>query len=340
MFEPISFEHGGRLRRAALQYDIPHTNWLDLSTGINPNGWSVPEVPAEVWLRLPEQDDGLIAVATQYYQTDHFLPVAGSQAAIQCLPTLRNHSRVAITHPGYKEHLHAWQHAGHDVTLVSETQINQALGQTDVLVLINPNNPTGHLFSVEQLLEWQQYLAKRDGWLVVDEAFIDITPEYSLTRYSPREGLIVLRSLGKFFGLAGVRLGFVFTSAKWLHTLHERLGPWAVNHPARWLASHALMDRQWHDKARHNLIVQGKRLAKLLANAGLTISGGCGLFQWVCTPLAKTYYDLLAQQGILIRYFEQPLSLRFGLPKQEKDWLRLEKALSGLPLAKGLVCDN
>ena len=322
--------HGGRLREAAMRYDIPLADWLDLSTGINPNGWPVPEVPPSCWSRLPEDDDGLERAARNYYDAEHVLPVAGSQAAIQALPRLPSHSRVSVLALGYAEHACAWQRAGHTVTPVSAGQVDEAVAQADVLLLIHPNNPTGACFPVEQLLDWHARLAARGGWLVVDEAFMDVTPEHSLCRHIAREGLIVLRSLGKFFGLAGARVGFVCAQASLLAHLHGVLGPWSVSAPARWVATSALTDRAWQDAARKRLGTDGARLQALLAQHGLSPDGGCALFQWVRTPGAQDLHEALARQGILTRLFIESSSLRFGLPGDEIAWARLDAALSGV----------
>lgn len=329
---PALLHHGGRLRAAAARYGIALDQWLDLSTGINPHGWPVPQVPAACWARLPEDDDGLERAAQIYYEAEHVLPVAGSQAAIQALPRLRPRSRVAVLDPGYAEHACAWRHAGHAVMPTSVEALDQAAAQADVLVLIHPNNPTGARFPVEQLLDWHARLAARGGWLVVDEAFMDVTPEHSLCRHASRESLIVLRSLGKFFGLAGARVGFVCAHPALLAQLHGVLGPWSVNAPARWVASTALAERAWQDAARQRLGTDGERLQALLAQHGLSPAGGCALFQWVCAPDAQDLHEALARQGILTRLFIESSSLRFGLPGNEADWMRLEAALSGLTI--------
>ncbi|MDH0098608.1 aminotransferase class I/II-fold pyridoxal phosphate-dependent enzyme, partial [Pseudomonas sp. GD04158] len=205
-------EHGGRLRAAAQRYGIPLEDWLDLSTGIAPYGWDLPPVPAQAWARLPEINDGLEAAARDYYGAASLLPVAGSQAAIQALPRLRTHSNVGILAPTYAEHAAAWRREGHRITKLSEGSVHRALPQLDVLLVVNPNNPTGRLIEPARLLDWHDELAERGGWLVVDEAFIDCTPQHSLAAYSDMPGLIVLRSFGKFFGLAGLRLGFVLAA--------------------------------------------------------------------------------------------------------------------------------
>lgn len=320
--------HGGRLRQASARYGILLADWLDLSTGINPNGWPVPTIPQSVWSRLPEEEDGLKQAAADYYGTDRLLPVAGSQAAIQALPRLRAPSRVAVLVPGYAEHAAAWERAGHIVTPVAADQVAACLPHTDVLLLIHPNNPTGARFPLERLFQWQALLAARGGWLVVDEAFMDTTPQHSLAPCSPRPGLVVLRSLGKFFGLAGARVGFVCAEAELLERLDALLGPWQVAGPARWVAAQALMDHRWQMNARENLFHQSERLAALLARHHLAANGGCALFQWTCTPQAAHLQDQLARRGVLVRRFEQPHSLRFGLPGTEVQWARLDAALA------------
>ena len=323
-------EHGGKVRQAAARYGIPVEDWLDLSTGINPNGWPVPEVPPSCWSRLPEDDDGLERVARDYYDAEHVLPVAGSQAAIQTLPRLRPRSRVAVLDPGYAEHAYAWRNAGHEVAAVAAERLDEVVQGSDVLLLIHPNNPTGARFPVEQLLDGHARLAARGGWLVVDEAFMDVTPEHSLCHHTAREGLIVLRSLGKFFGLAGARVGFVCAHPALLAQLHGVLGPWSVNAPARWVATAALADRAWQEAARQRLATDGARLQALLAQHGLSPADGCALFQWVRTPDAQDLHEALARQGILTRLFIETSSLRFGLPGDEIAWARLEAALSGV----------
>lgn len=321
-------EHGGRLRLAAARNGIPLAGWLDLSTGINPNGWPVPALPLSVWVRLPEEEDGLEAAARDYYGATCVLPVAGSQAAIQTLPSLRASCRVGVIYPGYAEHAHAWRYAGHSVTVAPISDLNIAIAQSDVIVLIHPNNPTGARFTREQLLHWHEELAARGGWLIVDEAFMDATPEQSLAPFCPRPGLIVLRSLGKFFGLAGARVGFVCGEPLLLNQLKAQLGPWSVATPSRWVATQALGDRDWQETTRRRIIRNGGRLAGLLTQHGLTPSGGCALFQWTLTPRAAELHDKLARLGILARLFEQPASLRFGLPGTEADWTRLDAALA------------
>jgi L-threonine-O-3-phosphate decarboxylase len=321
-------EHGGRLHRAAREYGIPLDQWLDLSTGISPFGWPVPAIPAAVWQCLPEDDDGLIDIARAYYQAPHVLPVAGSQAAIQALPLLRAPCRVGIIAPGYAEHAHAWQRAGHAVERHPAEVLLANPQRWDVLLLIHPNNPGGERFDVDTLLAVHAGLAARGGWLIVDEAFMDATPADSLCPYADRDGLIVLRSVGKFFGLAGARAGFVCAAPTLLQALQEKLGPWTLSGPTRHVLQDALADSLWQVQARVRLKTASERLAALLAKHGLPPTAGCALFQWCRRDDAQTIHRALAKTGILTRLFDDAPSLRFGLLPDEAAFRRLDTALA------------
>ncbi len=324
-------EHGGRLRRAAAQFGIALDDWLDLSTGINPHAYPVPPVPTHAWHRLPEDEDGLEAAARAYYGSAELLPVAGSQAAIQALPGALPGARVSLLAPSYAEHAHAWRQRR--PRPVSAAAIDEAVEHSDILVLVQPNNPTGVLFERQRLLDWHRRLAARGGWLVVDEAFIDTAPQASLVPLAGTPGLVVLRSLGKFFGLAGARVGFVFAPAAIRTALAAQLGPWTLSGPARHAATVALADRPWQAATRARLHADGERLAGLLNAAGLRPAGGTAFFQWVPHPQAARVHTHFARQAILLRQFEQPPALRFGLPADEPGWERLRRAAADVGIA-------
>lgn len=321
-------EHGGKIHAAAQRYGIPAAEWLDLSTGINPIPFVPPPIPLATWQRLPQPQDGLLQAATNYYGSANILPVAGSQAAIQLLPRLRKNCRVGVLHPAYAEHAHTWRSSGHEVIELTPPEIDAALDRLDVLVLIQPNNPTGTIFTHAQLHDWHVRLNARQGWLVIDEAFIDATTQTSMIQADMPHGLIVLHSLGKFFGLAGARVGFVFAHDELLLRIQNLLGPWNVSGPSRFVAQAALLDRDWQAATRARLQQDGTRLAQILHGAKLTPDGGCGLFHWVITEQAEAIHQQLAQRGIFTRLFTQPHSLRFGLPGSSPEWARLQLALA------------
>jgi cobalamin biosynthesis protein CobC len=324
-------EHGGRLLRAARTYGIAPAAWLDLSTGISPFAWPVPPIPAAAWARLPDDEDGLVEVAQAYYDTPKLLPVAGSQAAIQALPLLRSTSRVGVIAPGYNEHAHAWRRAGHRVIELAAEELLARVDEVDVIMLIHPNNPGGDRFDPAALLACHARLAARGGWLIVDEAFMDVTPDDSLCPHTANEGLIVLRSVGKFFGMAGARTGFVCANATLLDAAREQLGPWTVSGPARYALRRALTDIAWHAQARIRLRACSARLAQLLIKHDIAPTAGCAFFQWWRSERAGDMHGALAAQGILTRLFDQPHSLRFGLPEDDAAFESLDAALARCP---------
>ncbi|WGG49791.1 threonine-phosphate decarboxylase CobD [Rugamonas sp. DEMB1] len=319
-------EHGGNLRDAALRFG--RDDWLDLSTGINPHWYPVPALAGNAWHRLPEADPALARAAADYYDAPLMLPVAGTQAAIQALPRLRPPSRVAVAAPSYAEHAHHWGRHGHSMRQVPYAELDAALPECDVMVVCNPNNPTGATVPPEQLLDWAAQLAARGGWLVVDEAFGDTARDASVAAHSGQAGLIVLRSVGKFFGLAGVRLGFVAARPALLNELADLLGPWTVSGPAQEIALAALRDRAWQSAMRRQLNDSGSRLHGLLAAHHIDASG-CALFQWWPEPRAEQFWQHMAERGIWVRLFQQAArGIRLGLPPDEAGWQRLEAALT------------
>lgn len=322
-------EHGGNLRQAAASYSLPLSEWLDLSTGINPVSYPVPKMDTVSWQRLPEVDDGLVEKACEYYGCQSLLPTAGSQAGIQVLPRLRATCTVGMPRTMYQEHAYAWQQCGHQLVLFDEVPEDELLKQLDVLLVCNPNNPTGQRYRKTQLQQWHYALARKGGWLIVDEAFMDMTPSASMAEHSHLSGLIVLRSLGKFFGLAGARVGFLLAHPALLKEVSELLGPWTVSGPSRVVAQAALADMAWQKSMRQTLIKQSEHLIGCLKASGLTPTGGTALFQYVLNARAAEIQHLLAQQGIWVRRFEQPSALRFGLPESSA-FLRLTSALRQL----------
>lgn len=325
-------EHGGNLQQAAQRYGRNLKDWLDLSTGINPQGYPLPELPASAWQRLPETDGKLERLAADYYGAKQLLVTAGSQAIIQSLPRLRPACRVTVLGPMYAEHAHAWRQHGHQVSTLTSLPDAQQLAATDVLLLCNPNNPTGRVIAPAILQQWHQELAARGGWLVVDEAFMDASPALSLAAVSQQAGLIVLRSLGKFFGLAGARVGFLLAEDELLQRCAELLGPWPVSGPARLVAEAALADLAWQQDSRQALQAQSSRLNALLQQHGLPVAGSTALFSWVPTPAAVSLHAQLAECGVWVRLFTDIPALRFGLPTPQQ-WDALAAALQRLKQA-------
>ena len=321
-------EHGGRLRQAAHQHGIALHEWLDLSTGINPDTWPVPPLDPRCWNRLPEEGDGLEEAAAAYYGNPRLLPLAGSQAAIQSLPALFSPVVVACLSPLYEEHPQAWERCGHKLRRLPNLQ-RMLAAMTPNVLLCNPNNPTAQSLPRQALLDAAQQLRKRGGWLIVDEAFGDAEPENCIASVAGSDdapNLIVLRSLGKFFGLAGARVGFVFGAPDKLDRLREVLGPWPVSHPSRFVAKRALEDFAWQMAARKQLADDSQRLAELLAPLGEV--SRTALFCTVKTTQTNQLVEYFARRAILTRHYDSTDLLRFGLPANEAQWQGLKAALA------------
>jgi cobalamin biosynthetic protein CobC len=318
-------EHGGKLREARLRYG--GDNWIDLSTGINPIGYPVTPPSPEAWHRLPEPDPELLRAACDYYGAPQLLAVAGTQAAIQAVPRLRAPARVSVSAPSYAEHSHQWARYGHTMRLVPYAALNDAVRNSDVVVVINPNNPTGETVAPERLLAWHAELAARGGWLIVDQAFGDTAPALSLAAHANKPGLIVLHSIGKFFGLAGLRLGFVAAESSLLAALDDLLGPWAVSGPAQQAALAALRDLEWQQTTEARLTRDGARMRALLLDHGIHTSG-TPLFHWWLDAEPEAFHEHMARRAIWVRLFRDAgRGIRIGLPAREAEWNRLEHAL-------------
>jgi len=325
--------HGGALDAAAVRYGIPRDGWLDLSTGINPHSYPLPDLAPDYWHRLPDSDlyGWLRESAARAYRVSDpamVVPTSGSQMSIQWIPRLIPATRVAILGPTYGEHEKCWAAAGHSVSmLASPEDVGSDFG---VVVVVNPNNPTGRIVERDRLLRLAE-----DHLLVVDEAFADVTPDASVASMVGRPGLVVTRSVGKFFGLPGMRLGFALADPAFSDMIRDAMGPWAVSGPAAAIGAVALADVAWIRAARVRLRAATARLDGQLIRRGLKVVGGTTLFRLIEHPRAGELYEHLAQSGILARHFPaNPEWLRFGMPGSDADFERLLSALAEWPPAK------
>ncbi len=323
--------HGGNLHEAAVRYGIAWDAWVDLSTGINPHGYPVPPVPPTAWRRLPDDGDGFAACAARYYgapDARHVLPVAGSQAAIRALPALLRSARVAVAPLTYGEYAPAFARAGHEIVPLDVREDTLPDTVTHAVV-VNPNNPTATHLAAARLLHWHAQLASRGGMLIVDEAFADAfghERSETLAHATSREGLVVLRSPGKFFGLAGARCGFALGAPALLAALRAHLGAWTVSGPARHAVTHAFEDSAWQSEMRVRLAAESARLVALLRAHGFA-PHATPLIAWITQTRAPALQDALARRAVWTRRFDAPASLRFGLPACEDEWRRFESAL-------------
>lgn len=326
--------HGGDLDTATRRFGLPEAGWLDLSTGINPHPYPVPALSPEIWSRLPQRsaEAALIAAARACYgvpEDARMVAAPGTQALIQALPRLRPApARVAVLAPTYGEHAHVWRVAGHAVRECADLE---AAADCDIAIVVNPNNPDGRVTGRGDLLALCGTLARRGGWLVLDEAFADTDPALSLAGESGRNGLVILRSFGKFYGLAGTRLGFALADEKIAGALDAWFGPWAVSGPAIEIGRTALADKAWAIAMRARLADEAARLDALLEKNGMRVVGGTSLFRLVETSGAASLYEALGRRGILVRVFaDRPDLVRIGLPGGDDSFDRLAAALAAI----------
>lgn len=315
-------DHGGDLDAAIARFGAG--DWIDLSTGINRRPWPVPAVSAGAWRALPQAGAGdrLVRVAARWYgcPIDHVLPMAGATAAIQLMPRLRPAGRAAVLAPSYNEHAASLTAAGWQVTAASDLAAMQG---ADLAVVVNPNNPDGR--------EWPPHalaaLAATVGLLVVDESFADPRPDLSLAPALPANA-VVLRSFGKFWGLAGLRLGFALAAPDLLDRLREAAGPWSVSGPALEIATAAMADHAWADDTLVYHAEAALNLDRLAARAGWVPVGGTHLFRLYDVATAQTAQDRLARAHIWTRRFPYSARwLRLGIPGNREEFDRLQAAL-------------
>lgn len=308
--------------------------WIDLSTGINPIPYPIGGIPPEAWTRLPQAGDlaALELAARKAYGAGaaaDIVAAPGTQAIIQWLPRIFPARRVGILGHTYGEHAESWRAAGAEV--VAARSLTD-FARCDAGVVVNPNNPDGRLIGPEDLAETAQAFAVRGGLLVVDEAFMDVMPSGTSLVPALPAGLVVLRSFGKAYGLAGLRLGFAVATGGLGEKLRAAMGPWAVSGPAITIGRQALADRAWLAAATDRLTLESGRLDHLLAEAGFTVVGGTPLFRLAECEDAAMWFRKLGLAGILTRPFRGRAGvLRFGIPSDSPGWARLETALGPTP---------
>ncbi len=326
MPEALPQPHGGSLVAAIARFGGVPQDWIDLSTGINPIPYPAPALPPESLQRLPDPAD--IArlerlAALSFGAPDHAcLALAGAQAAIQMMPAVTAPGPVAILGPTYSEHAISYKNAGFETIEIPDlSAMSEAVS---AVVLVNPNNPDGQLYPPETI----EALAARLPLVIVDESFADPTPETSAMRLAPRDTLVIQRSFGKFYGLAGLRLGFALGSGATIARLAARAGPWPVSGPALAAGIAAYGDPDWSETTRARLATDRCRLDGLATRAGWRSLGGTDLFGLYDVKDAAAAQSALARAHIWTRRFDHsPGWLRLGLPGPEAHWQRLEAAL-------------
>ena len=320
MTEPLVLPfHGGGLDAAVARYGGHRDDWIDLSTGINPSSWPIPPLTPMCWTSLPDKDDSdrLIEAARRHWKLPRQSEVVlapGVSSLIAKLPFIKQPGTVTIRQPTYGEFAFAFANAGWTRRENGDTQ-----------VIVHPNNPDG------QLSDRETILARHRQLTIIDESFCDTNPDFSHAELASDEGIIVLKGIGKFWGLAGVRLGFAVCTSPLAVRLRNLLGPWPVSGPALQVGLGSLSDENWIITTRKRLRRDAERLDALLVRHAFRPEGGTSLFRLYRVPNASAVHGSLARQRILSRIFDHSGNrIRFGLPGSEDEWIRLEEVVECL----------
>jgi cobalamin biosynthetic protein CobC len=329
--------HGGRLGAARATYFQAPQPWIDLSTGINPRSYPAPRAQGIALNRLPDTGDlaRLEAVAAAAFgvgDPQRVVATGGTEPALRLLPYVLGVRAAVVAGPTYGSHADGWQSAGVPTRVVADAQLEESVRSSarTALVVVNPNNPDGRVLGAERLRLLHDLVAGREGVLVVDEAFAEVVPEASVAGVQGWDRLVVLRSFGKFYGLAGLRLGFVVGAPALLERVRSAIGDWPVSVDALVAGLAAYADREWAEQSRAQLASDTQRLDQLLGQHGFEVVGGTTLYRLAKAVDAAARFERLAAAGILTRPFRHDRSLlRFGLPGADDEWRRLGEALAG-----------
>ncbi|WP_456391352.1 threonine-phosphate decarboxylase [Profundibacter sp.] len=305
-------DHGGGVDAARAEYGGARSDWLDLSTGINPVPYPIPALNADTWNALPDRAamDALERAAQAFWNvpdTASVLAAPGASALIARIPTLAKIGKVRVESRTYNEHEAAFRLTGWDV---SDDNPNAR-------VIVSPNNPTGDFWTGTDQAQL----------LIIDESFCDLSPEKTRIDLAANPGTIILKSFGKFWGLAGLRLGFAIGDPALIAKLANALGPWPVSGPALRIGVLALGDYGWAAETRKRLANDSTRIDALMQAKGAKIQGGTDLFRLYRVDDAATWQARLAKHHIWSRIFPYSKTwLRLGLPAPDR-WDQLKAAL-------------
>lgn len=327
--------HGGDIISASAQYKIDIAKWIDLSTGLNPDSYPITGIPTSAFTHLPYLQPEFVAASSAYYHSSDNIPLIGSQMLIQNLPQCVIKRPVLLPSVGYDEHRQSWHKAGFDIHFYPAFELSDAINYIDQslqsnpqqhVVIINPNNPSGLMVEPEQLIAWANKLSS-DCYVIVDEAFIDMRPDMSVLRSQWPNNMLVLRSFGKYFGLAGIRIGFAFCKGALKQRIEQVLGLWMINGPAQYLAAKAMRDTHWQNTAIDNINRASYGTQQLFEPLITHINAVSTTVPWNTHQALFSSYQMaestaldvqhhFARSGILLRVIKLSIRLQTDQPTQ------------------------
>lgn len=323
-------EHGGNSDEAAKAYGFAANEMVDLSTGISPIAYDMALPSSKAFQALPLNSDleQLLHHAKHAYGVPAGAAIcagAGSQSLLSALPKLYEPTVIWCPEPTYNEHRYRWERAGHHVDGSAHCP-----KEARIIILGHPNNPTGHIWSHADKDQYLAHVKAKGGLLIIDEAFADASPDISFMADADDDSIMILRSVGKFFGLAGLRVGFAIGGTKMIASLADEIGPWPLSQPAMIVAGRALQDSRWQDSHRKKLGEKSAWLAIRLQKAGFELVAHTPLFITIRHHNIAAFHDHLARHGYWTRlYANQPDMMRLGLLPDDHQTIQFESLLTG-----------
>ncbi len=320
----LNIQHGGDIDLAIKKYGGQRADWIDLSTGINRTSYpwqenvkvELRDLPSNKLLRSLEK---AASRAYKVAEDKDTAAVQGAQQIISLLPIcLKNYNSVAILGPTYNEYEKAFKSSEIKAETVSEVS---KLSSSDIAIVVNPNNPTGKVIAEEILND----LSKKVRILIIDESF----KMFSSRRIQKFDNVIQINSLGKFFGLAGVRLGFVSGPSNFIKSVRGMLGPWPVSSIAAEIGKIALNDQAWISQMEKILLEGSDVLHRACNRKNWKLIGKTNLFHTYATSSSLKVEKQFAAHYIWIRTFDYSETwVRLGIPTSKYEWTRVRQALN------------
>lgn len=325
--------HGGNVYAAARRLGRTVDQLIDFSASINPLGPAPGAVQAIRRARslehYPDPDCWALrqALASHWRCSSNQIVIGnGSTELIHLLPEALQLRHLLVIGPTFSEYAHAMERFGGRVSMVlaeradgyapplaraiEAMRVNKAkpkgAAPIDAVVLCNPNSPTGQACSVQEVKHLARIVQRRRIRLILDETFADYCEERSILPMTNKiENAIVLRSFTKFFGLPGLRIGYLVTKADIAQRIRARQLPWSVNALAQEAALAALSDGRHARRSRSFMVRERARFhTRLRQVSGCVAFPSLANFLLMELPIgrqARTVTAALHRQGILVR---------------------------------------